>query len=234
MKLILGSNSTNHGHGYLDHMENMIRDVFGADRIQVAFAPFALKDHDGYATLARDRFERMGYTLKSLHETSDPAALLPESQALFIGGGNTFRLLNALYERKLLEVIRARVNEGMIYMGTSAGTNVATHSIKTTNDMPIIYPPSFDALALVPFNINPHFLDADPSSTHMGETREQRLKEFLEENSRVVVGLREGGTLLRDGESLRLVGNSAKIFFPDGTVQNYEQGSDLSFLLENT
>ncbi len=231
MKLILGSNSTNHGQGYLDHLESVIRQTLGEGSKRVAFVPFALKDHDGYTKIASERFEKMGYALDSVHHQSDPVVFLDQADAIFIGGGNTFRLLNELFVRDLLVPIRNRVEQGAVYIGTSAGTNVATINIKTTNDMPIVYPPSFDALGLVPFNINPHFLDANPDSTHMGETREQRLKEFFEENASVVVGLREGGILVRDQGILQLIGNTAKVFFSDGTTRACEIGDDLSFLL---
>lgn len=230
MNLLLGSNSKNHGAGYLDHLEPFIKELLG-DRKHIAFVPFALKDHEGYTAIARTRFETMGYQVTSVHEAADAVSLLEQVDGVFIGGGNTFRLLNELYIRNLVDVIKRRVEGGMPYIGTSAGTNVATINIKTTNDMPIVYPPSFDALGLVPFNINAHYLDADPNSTHMGETREQRLKEFLEENSNTIVGLREGAALVRKDNLLTLIGNSARIFSPDGTATEYPESSDLPFLL---
>lgn len=231
MKLLLGSNSISHGKGYLEHMEELIKKALGSEPCRVAFVPFALKDHGVYEQTAQKKFEQMGYVLESVHRQSDVGDFLSSVDAIFIGGGNTFRLLNELYTRNLVEAIRHRVQAGATYIGTSAGTNVATLSIKTTNDMPIVYPPSFDALGLVPFNINPHFIDADPNSTHMGETREQRIKEFFEENSNVVVGLREGATLVQEENKLQLFGNSAKVFRPNGDTRSYEEGSDLSFLL---
>ena len=141
---------------------------------------------------------------------------IEDGEAIFVGGGNTFRLLQALYERDLVDAIRDRVRSGIPYIGSSAGTNIAAPTIKTTNDMPIIQPPSFDSLGLVHFQINPHYLDADPSSTHKGETREQRLIEFLEENDTPVVGLREGTMLRVEDGRTTLVGLAAARLFRRG------------------
>ncbi len=190
-RLLLISTSTVYGTGYLDHAEPEIRDhLQGVNRI--LFVPYALADHSGYAAKARERFERIGIALESVHESEDPAKAVEQAQAIFIGGGNTFRLLKALYDRNLVETIRSRVDAGMPYMGASAGSNVAGPTIRTTNDMPIVQPPTLDALNLFPYQINPHYLDPDPSSTHMGETREERLLQYLEENQTPVIGLREG------------------------------------------
>jgi dipeptidase E len=211
-RLLLVSTSTTHGTGYLDHCAGQIQELLGNLR-RVLFVPYALFDHDGYAAKARERFARMGYELTSIHEAEDPVAAVRSTEALFIGGGNTFRLLARLYEKGLLKPIRERVAAGTPYVGTSAGSNVACVTIRTTNDMPILEPPSFDALSLVPFNINPHYLDPDPGSTHMGETREERLLQFLEENDKTVVGLREGSMLRIEGGSVRLLGAAgARIF----------------------
>jgi dipeptidase E len=193
-RLLLISNSTLHGSGYLDHAEQEILDVLG-DVKRVLFVPFALYDRDAYAAQARARFEAMGYTLDSVHEASEAssaAGKVDEAEAIFIGGGNTFRLLDSLYKFELLKPIRRRVAAGMLYMGSSAGAVVAAPTIKTTNDMPIVEPPSFNSLGLISFQINAHYLDPDPNSTHMGETREVRLNQFLEDNETPIVGLREG------------------------------------------
>lgn len=211
-RLLLISNSTLHGSGYLDHAEAEIRDFLG-DVKRVLFVPFALYDRDAYAATARDRFARMGYELSSLHEAGDPLRAVADTQAIFVGGGNTFRLLKTLYDRELLTPIRQRVANGMPYIGSSAGSNIAAPTIKTTNDMPIVQPPSFDALGLVSFQINPHYLDPDRNSKHMGETREKRLQEFLEENDTPVLGLREGAIARCENGRITLKGSTgARIF----------------------
>lgn len=231
-RLLLLSNSTTFGRGYLDHAEAEIRALL-AGAARLLFVPDALNDRTSYAARVRERFERMGVAVDSTHESDRPAHAVENAESLFIGGGNTFRLLNALYAQQLIEPIRKRVAAGMPYLGASAGTNVATRSIQTTNDMPIVEPPSFAALALVPFNVNPHYLDPDPSSTHMGETREQRLKEFHELNDAPVVGLREG-TWLEVGEARCRLGGakSARLFRKGLAPEEFAPGSDLSFLLE--
>lgn len=230
-RLLLVSTSTTHGTGYLDHCAEQIQAILG-DLRRVLFVPYALHNHDAYTARARERYARMGYELTSVHEVDDPAAAVRATDALFIGGGNTFRLLARLYEMGLLEPIRERVGAGMPYVGTSAGSNVACVTIRTTNDMPIVEPPSFDALNLVPFNINPHYLDPDPGSTHMGETREERLLQFLEENDKIVVGLREGAMLRIEGASARLLGMAgARIFRRGHAPQETRPGDSLDFVL---
>ncbi|HYV11685.1 MAG TPA: dipeptidase PepE [Pyrinomonadaceae bacterium] len=206
------SNSTLHGSGYLDHAEPEIRSFLGEAK-RVLFVPYALFDRDKYAANARERFQKMGYELTPVHTAANPVAAVNETDAVFIGGGNTFRLLKALYEFDLIEAIRNRVSNGMPYIGSSAGSNVAAPTIKTTNDMPIVQPPSFNALGLVSFQINPHYLDPDPSSKHMGETREERIIQFLEENDTPVVGLREGAMLrTENGETILRGSTGARIF----------------------
>jgi len=214
-QVLLISNSTLYGSGYLDHAEKEIREFLG-DVAEVLFVPFALYDRDAYAALASERFHRMGYELKSLHTASDTKQAVRNAPAIFIGGGNTFRLLKALYDFDLLDTIRRRVAEGMPYIGSSAGSNVAGPTIKTTKDMPIVQPPSFDALGLVPFQISPHFLDPDPNSTHMGETQEERILQFLEENDTPVAGLREGAMVRAENGSFVLSGSSGARIFRKG------------------
>ena len=211
-RLLLISNSTLHSSGYLDHAEAEIRSFLG-DVKRVLFVPYALFDRDAYAATAQKRFEKMGYELTSIHTAADPAQAVNDTDAIFIGGGNTFRLLKALYDFDLLGPIRERVADGMPYIGSSAGSNVAAPTIKTTNDMPIVQPPSFDALGLVSFQINPHYLDPDPNSKHKGETREERIRQFLEENDTPVVGLREGALLrIENGETILRGSTGARIF----------------------
>ena len=211
-RILLISNSTLYGSGFLDHAEAEIRGVLG-DVKRVLYVPFALYDRDGYAAKAQQRVAKMGYGLSSIHTASDPKQAIHEAEALFIGGGNTFRLLKALYDFDLLGLIRERVEAGMPYMGSSAGSNVAGPTIRTTNDMPIVQPPSFNAIGLVSFQINPHYLDPDPNSKHMGETREERIFQFHEENDTPVVGLREGAMLrIEDGETILRGSTGARIF----------------------
>jgi len=210
--VLLISNSTLHGSGYLEHAETEIRDFLG-DVKRVLFVPYALFDRDKYAATAKQRFQKMGYELTSVHTAEDPIAAVNETDAIFIGGGNTFRLLKTLYDVELIEPIRNRVLNGMPYIGSSAGSNIAAPTIKTTNDMPIVQPPSFNALGLVSFQINPHYLDPDPNSKHMGETREERIVQFLEENDTPVVGLREGAMLrIEDDETVLRGSSGARIF----------------------
>ena len=211
-RVLLISNSTLHGSGYLDHAESEIRSFLG-DVKRVLFVPYALFDRDKYTATAQQRFQKMGYELTSVHTAGDPVAAVDETDAVFIGGGNTFRLLKALYDFDLIDAIRNRVSHGMPYIGSSAGSNVAAPTIKTTNDMPIVQPPSFNALGLVSFQINPHYLDPNPNSKHMGETREERIVQFLEENDTPVVGLREGAMLrIENGETILRGSSGARIF----------------------
>jgi dipeptidase E len=214
-RLLLLSSSRTHGTAFLDHAaEEILRLLAG--RREIWFAPFALEDMDAYAQIAREWFARLGCRLHSLHQETAPAGAIESAEALFIGGGNTFRLLSHLYRLDLLQVIRHRVAEGMAYLGASAGSNVACPTIKTTNDMPIVQPPSFEALALVDFQINPHYVDPDPSSTHMGETREQRIREFHEENDTPVIGLREGAMLRVEDRQVLLAGTRGGRVFRRG------------------
>jgi dipeptidase E len=198
-KLLLISSSTVHGTGYLDHAEQEIREILGNAR-RVIFIPYALADRASYGKKASSRFESMGFECKSIDEHANAVRALDEADAVFVGGGNTFRLLKTLHELSLVEAIRRRVGQGMIYMGASAGSNVACPTIRTTNDMPIVEPPTWCALNLFPYQINPHYIDAGADSMHMGETREERLLQYLEENEGPVIGMREGAMLrVKDG-----------------------------------
>jgi len=211
-RLLLLSNSTNFGQGYLEHAAAEIRALFfGAPRI--AFVPFALHDQDAYTRKARARFQELGIAVDQVSADARGRELVSGAAGVFVGGGNTFRLLDRLQRAELVEPLRRRALSGMPYLGASAGSNIAAPTIKTTNDMPIVQPPSFNALGLVSFQINPHYLDPDPSSKHMGETREERIIQFLEENDTPVVGLREGAMLrIENGETILRGSTGARIF----------------------
>ena len=203
-RLLLISNSTNAGSGYLDHcMDEMLGTI--QDR-RVLFVPYALHDLDAYTDAAIDRLGQEGVEVTSIHWAADPVEAVRTASTVFVGGGNTFRLLDRLQRLGLVDAIRTRVAEGVPYIGTSAGTNIASPTIMTTNDMPIVEPSTFEALSFVPFQINPHYVDRDPDSSHHGETREQRLLEFLEENDRGVVALREGALLSVVDDQMELRG----------------------------
>lgn len=225
------SNSTVHGRGYLVHVQEQIKTFLG-DARKVLFFPFALYDRDDYAAKAKSRFTAMGYSIESAHATDNLKKAVEQTDAIFIGGGNTFRLLKALQDLELLEPIRRKVKSGAPYIGSSAGSNVAGPTIKTTKDMPIVQPHSFDALGLVPFQISPHYLDPDPNSTHMGETQEERILQFLEENETPVVGIREGAWLLIANGAVTLKGETgARIFRRGQPPVEVTPGTEISKLV---
>ena len=202
---------------------------------EILFIPYASAkpgSYDEYTEKIGKALRSWGIKVSGIHESSDQVNAVKRAQAIFIGGGNTFLLLKTLYEKHLVETIRSRVlDEGLPYIGSSAGTNVATHSIHTTNDMPITLPPTFYALQLVPFNINPHYLDPEPEGKHKGETREERIQEFHHLNSNPVLGLREGSALLVDGDNATLVGHTpARLFQQGQEPQEFQTGADFSFL----
>jgi dipeptidase E len=231
MRILLISNSTLHGRGYLDHAEDEIRDFLGAAR-KILFFPFALHDRDGYAAKANARFADMGYKMTSAHTATDPEKAVAAADAIFIGGGNTFRLVKALQDLGFIDPIRRRVRDGAPYIGSSAGSNVAGPTIKTTKDMPIVQPRSFDSLGLVPFQISPHFQDPDPDSTHMGETQEERILQFLEENETPVLGMREGAWVRAENGRVVLGGTrGARIFRRGETPLEKTTGDEISSLV---
>jgi dipeptidase E len=211
-RLLLISNSTGHGKGYLDHVETELQEFVGK-RSKIVFVPLALFDRHRYTVQAATRLNRMGFEVTSVHDVSNPQRAVREAEAIFVGGGNTFRLLKGLYDWNLVDSIQQAVAAGIPYIGSSAGAIVACPSLRTTKDMPVVQPPSFDALRLVNFQISPHYLDPDPASTHMGETQEERINQFLEENDAPVVGLREGSFLRVEPNAIHLRGpHSARIF----------------------
>ena len=230
MELLLLSNSATHGRPFLEHALDALRDIL-RDVREVVFVPYALADHDGYTAKIRTALEPLGVSVVGAH--TDPG-VLGSASAIFVGGGNTFRLVKTLQENGQLDVIRDRVRNGTPYLGSSAGTNLAGPSLRTSNDMPIVQPPSFETLGLVPFQLNPHYLDPDPTSTHQGETRELRITEFLEENDVPVLGLREGTWLRRQADTLTLDGipAGARLFRRGAVPEEIACGSDLSELLK--
>lgn len=232
--ILLLSTSTVHGSGFLEYAETEIRMFFGG-RSTVLFVPFARPGgttHEAYTEVTRNRFRELGFDVIGLHEASDPVVAVRESEAVFVGGGNTFVLLRTLYETGVLLPLRERALAGMPYMGSSAGSNIAGLTIGTTNDMPIVEPTSFAALGLVPFNINPHYLDPDPRSTHMGETRETRIGEFHHFNTQPVLGLREGAMLRVRGDRGEVVGTrGGRLFRAGAEPEEIAGGSDVSHLL---
>jgi dipeptidase E len=233
-QLLLISNSTQHGSGYLDHAEGEIRDLVGR-KTQVLFIPFALRDRRAYTAKIEGRLREMGLSVQSVHDVSNMGRAVREAEIIFVGGGNTFRLLKSLYDDDLIEPIRRAIAGGALYIGSSAGSIVAGPSLKTTKDMPIVQPRSFEALDLVPFQISPHYLDPDPTSTHMGETQEERIAQFLEENEAPVVGLREGSMLRVQDGGVRLKGpHGARIFRRGMETAEVKSGTELHELLVAT
>lgn len=216
--LLLISSSRCHPHEYLDHCEAEVENLF-ADADEILFVPYARPaghSHDEYTAAARKRFERMGKRLTGIHEHDDPQSAVADASGVFIGGGNTFVLLRDLYRNKLVTALRERIASGMPYMGTSAGSNVAGLSVGTSNDMPIVHPPFFDAIGAVPFNINPHYPAAPPDATHKGETRDDRIAEFHVFNQQPVIALHEDGMLRIRGEETRLIGERHALLFRAG------------------
>lgn len=217
-RILLASTSTVYGGTYLSYLQDELIDFFtGID--EILFVPYARPSgitHDEYTQIAQQFFNRVGKSIVSLHTFADPKKAIRQAKAIFTGGGNTFVLVNQLYGLEVMDVLREAVENGTLYMGTSAGSNIAGQTMQTTNDMPIVYPPSFKTLGLVPFNINPHYLDPDPQSKHKGETRETRIKEFHVFNDTPVIGLREGSWLRVEDEKVSLKGDlTARIFLKE-------------------
>lgn len=231
MELLLLSNSTNYGGTMFSHAAEAFAGVAAGD--VVTFVPYTLADWDGYADRAAAALGAFDIEVVSAHTSSAPDQAILEAQVLMMGGGNTFRLLDSLYALGVIDELSLHVREGVTrYVGASAGTNVACPTIRTTNDMPICFPPSFAALGLVPFQINLHYIDADPASTFMGETREERIAEFLEENDCEVLALYEGAWLRVSGESAEVTGR-ARLFQRAGS-HSFLEGLDASGLLHLT
>jgi len=225
--IILASTSTLFGGDYLEYLLKDIEELY-KDVSDVIFVPYARPDgisHEMYTKKVSVVFKRIGKSVQGLHEFKNPKKAIKNCHAIFVGGGNTFVLVNELHKNNLMESIKKVIYAGVPYLGTSAGSNICGISMQTTNDMPIIYPTSFDTLGLIPFNINPHYLDINPKNKHMGESRETRIKEFHQYNNQTVIGLREGSFLRIKGDIIKLKGpHSARIFRPDKT--SYELKSN--------
>jgi dipeptidase E len=234
MRLLLISNSTNPGEPYLEYPKQTIKDFLGSEPVRALFIPYAAVtfSFDEYEARVSERFREIGHEIESIHRKNNPLTAVENAHAIVVGGGNTWKLLKMIQDNGLTEPVRRKVLSGTPYIGWSAGSNVACPTIRTTNDMPVVQPNSFDAFRLVPFQINPHYLDANPSG-HAGETREQRIMEFIEMNPGVhVVGLREGTMLLIEDNKIKLIGpHSARLFLKGTPAAEAGNQDDLSFLL---
>jgi dipeptidase E len=233
-RLLLLSNSTNYEMGYLEHARGWIREYLGDGVKRVLFVPYAgvTISWDKFTDVVSGVYSELGYEMEPIHASADPVAAVKDAEAIAVGGGNTFHLLKTMYEARVVDAIRERVLGGAPYMGWSAGSNVACPSIRTTNDMPIVEPPTFDALSLVRFQINPHYTDG-AIPRHRGETRADRLMEFVEANPEMpVIGLREGSALRVEGDRLELLGDKdARLFVKGKEVTEHAPGDSLQFLM---
>jgi len=235
MRILLISNSTNPGEQYLDYPKHRIKEFLGNKHLKALFIPYAAVtfSYDDYELKVRDRFREVGHEIISIHHYTDPVSAVQKASAIVVGGGNTWMLLKLLREKKLIEPVRKKVLSGTPYIGWSAGANVACPTIRTTNDMPVAQPSSFRAFSLIPFQINPHYLDANPEG-HAGETREQRIEEFIEVNPALwVTGLREGTMFLIEGTDISLIGpRKARVFKKNHQPFELGEGDDFSFLFK--
>jgi len=235
MRLLLISNSTNPGEPYLDYPKNYIREFLGNKPVKALFLPYAAVtfSYDLYEEKVAERFREIGHDIISIHHFKDPLAAVESASAIIVGGGNTWQLLKMIRDNQLIDVIQKKVRSGTPYVGWSAGSNVACPTIRTTNDMPVVEPDSFNAFNLVPFQINPHYLDVNPAG-HAGETREQRIEEFIELNPGVhVAGLREGTLLTLKNDKLNLYGpRKMRLFLKGSDPVELSTEDDLSFLLK--
>jgi dipeptidase E len=232
-KIIIASTSTLHEGNYLEYLLPTL-EVHFKDCHEILFIPYARPGgmlHDDYTDTVRKAFTKINKTVKGLHEFENPVLALQNAQGIFTGGGNTFLLVSQLHQNNVMETLAKVVENGTPYLGSSAGSNITGLTMQTTNDMPIIYPPSFKTLGLIPFNLNPHYLDTDLQSKHMGETRETRIKEFHIFNSIPVLGLREGSWLEVSGEKILLKGNlTARLFRQNQEAEELQPETDLAFI----
>lgn len=231
--IIIASTSTLHNGAYLEYLLSELSKHFEKAKT-ILFIPYARPSgisHEDYTKKVSEAFAKINIKVKGIHEFENPEEAILNAEGIFTGGGNTFLLVSQLYKNKIMQVLAEAVKSGIPYLGTSAGSNITGLTMQTTNDMPIVYPPSFQTLGLVPFNLNPHYLDPDLNSKHMGETRETRIKEFHSFNSLPVLGLREGSWLDVKGNKIILKGDlSARLFKQNQTPVELETGSDLSNL----
>jgi dipeptidase E len=236
MRLLLISNSSNAGEAYLEYPKNNIRRFLGTSSIKALFIPYAAVtfSYDEYEGKVRNRFKEIGHDIISIHHFADPLKAVSEASAIVVGGGNTWMLLKCLQKNGLLTAIHEKVKAGTPYIGWSAGSNITCPTIRTTNDMAVTEPEDFNALNLIPFQINPHYLDVNPVG-HAGETREQRILEFIEVNPGLfVVGLREGTMLLIENEKIILIGkHNARIFIKGSDPIETVPGENINFLFKN-
>lgn len=230
MNIILASTSTLYGGEYLEYLRPELEQLY-QDVTDILFVPFARPggiSHEDYTAKAAVFFETIGKKVKGLHEFNDKIEAINSAQAYFTGGGNTFLLVKNLHENNLMSVLMQNVKSGKPYLGCSAGSNIGGVNMRTTNDMPIVYPSSFDCMGLVPFNINPHYLDPNPDLHHNGETRETRILEFLTQNDLKVVGLREGNWIRRVGDKITVEGTHLTRIFEQGKMPyEIEVGTEL-------
>ncbi len=231
--LIIASTSTLHNQDYLEYLLPEIQKLF-RNCSTIIFIPYARPSgisHEEYTEKAAKVFAKIGLQIKGIHEFDDPIAAIKDAEGFFTGGGNTFLLVLQLYQNNIMRILTEVINNGTPYLGTSAGSNICGQTMQTTNDMPIVYPPSFQTLGIIPFNINPHYIDSDSTSKHMGESRETRIKEFHEYNNLPVLGLREGSWLEVKGEQIILKGKMpARLFKKNKSPIEMESESDLSEL----
>lgn len=229
--MIIASTSTVHGSDYLEYLLPELQ-VFFKEVNTVLFIPYARPggtSYDAYTARVKDAFAKIQIAVVGIHQFENPVAAIKGASAIFTGGGNTFELVNQLYKNKIIRSLQKAIESGIPYLGTSAGSNICGVSMMNTNDMPIVYPPSFQTLGCIPFNINAHYLDPIPNSTHMGETRETRIKEFHVFNQTPVLGLREGSWLTVFGDQINLHGtHTARWFEPNKTAIEVESGTVLN------
>lgn len=230
MNIILASTSTLFGGNYLEYLTPEIEKLFSGIN-EIIFIPFARPggiSHDDYTEKVGIFFASLSIKVKGLHEFENKTEALKSAKGIFTGGGNTFLLVKTLHEENLMKVVKENVVNGTPYLGCSAGSNIGGLNMKTTNDMPIVYPPSFECMGLVPFNINPHYLDPNPDLKHNGETRETRIMEFLTQNDTKVVGLREGNWIRKVGNQITVEGKElTRIFEKDKAPYEIAPGAEL-------